>query len=43
MHVDFRLLLFIPVFSVALEVMRSSEGHGFSWSMVMVMFISFMA
>jgi hypothetical protein len=26
-----------------LEVMRSSEGHGFSWSMAMVMFISFMA
>jgi hypothetical protein len=26
-----------------LEVVRSSEGHGFSWSMVMVMFISFMA
>jgi hypothetical protein len=43
MDVDFRLLLFLPVFSVALEDMRSSEGHDFSWYTAMVMFISFMA
>jgi hypothetical protein len=42
MHVDFRLL-FIPVFSVALEDVRSSEGHDISWYKAMEMFISFMA
>jgi hypothetical protein len=43
MHVDFRLLIFVPVFSVALEDVRLSEGHDFSWHKPMVMFISFMA